>query len=57
MACPERQAMGDKLAGPESQTMGDDRQTTGYKLAGPERFFKGLFRAFDGPYKALQRAF
>ena len=36
--------MGDKLAGPESQTMGDDGQTMGYKLAGPERFFKGLFK-------------
>ncbi len=44
MACPERQAMGDKLAGAESQTMGDDGQTMGYKLAGPERFCKGLFK-------------
>ena len=45
MACPQRQAMGDKLAGPESQTMGDDGQTMGYKFAGPERFFKGIFKA------------
>ena len=36
--------MGDKLAGPESQTMGDDGQTMGYKLAGSERFFQGLFK-------------
>ena len=32
--------MGDKLAGPERQTMGDEGQTMGYKLAGPERPFK-----------------
>ncbi len=37
--------MGDKLTGPESQTMGDDGQTMGYKFAGPERFFKGIFKA------------
>ena len=29
--------MGDKLAGPERQTMGDEGQTMGDKLAGPER--------------------
>ena len=37
--------MGDKLAGPERQTMGDEGQTMGYKLAGPERPFKGLSKA------------
>ena len=37
--------MGDKLAGPESQTMGDEGQTMGYKLAGPEKLFKRFFKA------------
>ena len=45
--------MGDKLAGPESQTMGDDGQTMGYKLAGSERFFQGLFNGRISPCKGL----
>ncbi len=45
--------MGDKLAGAESQKMGDDGQTMGYKLAGKEKFFKGLFKG--PPQKASIR--